>query len=67
MFHLDCVLELLVEVVASLKGGIEVVVHPIWGGYSMINRLELGCMRTKSVLKVLLRDLIDMLRKVLND
>ena len=29
MFHLDCVLELLVEVVASLKGGIEVVVHPV--------------------------------------
>ena len=29
MFHLDCVLELLVEVVASLKGGVEVVVHPL--------------------------------------
>ena len=27
--HLDRVLELLVEVVASLKGGIEVVVHPV--------------------------------------
>ena len=27
--HLDCVLELLVEVVASLEGGVEVVVHPI--------------------------------------
>ena len=27
--HLDRVLQLLVEVVASLKGGIEVVVHPV--------------------------------------
>ena len=27
-FHLDRVLQLLVEVVASLEGGVEVVVHP---------------------------------------
>ena len=40
--HLDRVLELLVEVVAGLEGGVELVVHPImWKiHYSIANSLE---------------------------
>ena len=50
--HLDCVLELLVEVVASLKGGVEVVVHPVKEEYSSKNSLVLGFTCTTSILNV---------------